>query len=106
MGLAVTPIPFRAGFPAPMRRYPISSLAGYRRAILAGRMHSVAAGPVKLDFVLARTVTGISHELTTLFCARTRITRLQPGSSLRLRGPAGTTGTRTVTINPACKLSG
>jgi CheY-like chemotaxis protein len=36
VGLAVTPNPFRAGSPAPMRRYPISSLAGYHRAILAG----------------------------------------------------------------------
>jgi hypothetical protein len=69
-------------------------------------MHSVAAGPVKLGFVLACTVSGISSELTALFCARTRITRLQPGSSLRLRGPPGTTGTRPVTINPACELSG
>jgi hypothetical protein len=61
--------------------------------MLAGRVHSVEARPAQRNFVLACTVTGTSSELSALFCGRARITGLQPGSSIRLRGPVGITGT-------------
>jgi amino acid transporter len=83
---------------------PISSLTTYRRATVAGRVHSIEIRPVERNFVLACTVTDTSGELTALFYGRTHITGLEPGSNVRLRGPVGVSSTGPVMINPAYEL--
>jgi hypothetical protein len=83
---------------------PISSLTTYRRATVAGRVHSIEIRPVERDFVLACTTADISGELTALFYGRTHITGLEPGRKVRLRGPVGVSSTGPVMINPAYEL--
>ena len=83
---------------------PISSLTSYRRATVAGRVHTVEIRPVERNFVLACVVTDTSGDLTALFYGRTHITGLQPGSNVQLRGPVGITNTGPVMINPAYEL--
>ncbi len=83
---------------------PISALASYRRATVAGRVHTVEFRPVEGSSVLACVVTDTSGELTALFYGRTHITGLRPGSNIRLRGTVGITSTGTVMINPAYEL--
>ena len=83
---------------------PISSLTTYRRATVAGRVHSIEIRPVERNFVLACTVADTSGELTALFYGRTHITGLEPGSNVRLRGPVGVSNTGPVMINPAYEL--
>jgi amino acid transporter len=83
---------------------PISSLTSYRRATVAGRVHTVEIRPVERNFVLACVVTDTSGELTALFYGRTHITGLAPGSNVQLRGPVGITNTGPVMINPAYEL--
>ena len=73
---------------------PISALASYRRATVAGRVHTVQFRPVEGSSVLACVVTGSSGELTALFYGRTHITGLRPGSNVKLRGTIGITSTR------------
>ena len=83
---------------------PISALASYRRATVAGRVHTVEYRPVEGSSVLACVITDTSGELTALFYGRTHITGLRPGSNIRLRGTVGITSTGTVMINPAYEL--
>jgi amino acid transporter len=83
---------------------PISSLARYRRATVAGHVHSVEIRPVERNNVLACTITDTSGKLTALFYGRTHITGLQPGSNVQLRGPVGITTSGAVMINPAYEL--
>jgi len=83
---------------------PISSLTSYRRATVAGRVHTIEFRPVEGSSVLACTVTDTSGELTALFYGRTHITGLRPGSNVKLRGTAGLTSTGAVMINPAYEL--
>jgi len=83
---------------------PISSMTSYRRATVAGRVHSIEIRPVKRNFVLACTITDTSGEFTALFYGRTHITGVGPGSNIRLRGPVGITSTGAVMINPAYEL--
>jgi hypothetical protein len=83
---------------------PISSLAGYRRATVAGRVHTVEIRPVERNSVLACLVTDTSGELTALFYGRTHITGLQPGSNVKLRGTVSITSSGVVMINPAYEL--
>ena len=83
---------------------PISSLTSYRRATVAGRVHSIEIKPVERNYILACTITDTSGELTALFYGRTCITGLRPGSNVRLRGPVGISNTGPVMINPAYEL--
>jgi amino acid transporter len=83
---------------------PISVLTSYRRATVAGRVHTVEFRPVEGSSVLACVVTDTSGELTALFYGRTHITGLQPGSNVKLRGTVGITSTGAVMINPAYEL--
>lgn len=92
----------RAAMPAGV--VPISALTSYRRATVAGRVHSIEIRPVERNFVLACTVADTSGELTALFYGRTHITGLQPGSNVRLRGPVGVSSTGPVMTNPAYEL--
>jgi len=88
----------------PLGVIPISSLTTYRRATVAGRVHSIEIRPVERNFVLACTIADTSGELTALFYGRTHITGLEPGSNVRLRGPVGVSNTGPVMINPAYEL--
>jgi amino acid transporter len=90
--------------PMPPGVIPISSLTGYRRAAVAGRVHAIEIRPVKGSAVLACTVADTSGELTALFYGRARISGLRPGSNVRLRGTVGITSTGAVMINPAYEL--
>jgi amino acid transporter len=90
--------------PGPPGTIPISSLTSYRRATVAGRVHTVEIRPVERNFVLACVVTDTSGELTALFYGRTHITGLAPGSNVQLRGPVGVSNTGPVMINPAYEL--
>ena len=83
---------------------PISTLISYRRATVAGQVHTVEFRPVEGSSVLACTVTDASGELTALFYGRSRITGLRPGSNVRLRGTVGITSSGVVMINPAYEL--
>ena len=83
---------------------PISLLTTYRRATVAGRVHSIEIRPVERNFVLACTIADTSGELTALFYGRTHITGLEPGGNVRLRGPVGVDNTGPVMINPAYEL--
>jgi len=83
---------------------PISSLAGYRRATVAGRVHTVEIRPVERNSVLACTVTDTSGELTALFYGRTHINGLRPGSNVKIRGTVSITSSGVVMINPAYEL--
>jgi amino acid transporter len=85
---------------------PISSLTSYRRATVAGRVHTVEIRPVERNFVLACTIADTSGELTALFYGRTHITGLAPGSNVQLRGPVGLSNNGAVMINPAYELLG
>jgi amino acid transporter len=88
----------------PLGVIPISSLTTYRRATVAGRVHSIEIRPVERNFVLACTIADTSGELTALFYGRTHITGLEPGSNVQLRGPVGINNTGPVMINPAYEL--
>jgi amino acid transporter len=88
----------------PLGVIPISSLTTYRRATVAGRVHSIEIRPVERNFVLACTIADTSGELTALFYGRTHITGLEPGSNVQLRGPVGVSNTGPVMINPAYEL--
>jgi amino acid transporter len=92
--------------PGPPGIVPISALTSYRRATVAGRVHTVEFRPVEGSSVLACLVTDTSGELTALFYGRTHITGLRPGSNVRLRGTVGITSTGAVMINPAYELLG
>jgi len=83
---------------------PISSLTGYRRATVAGRVHTVEIRPVERNSVLACLVTDTSGELTALFYGRTHITGLRPGSNVKIRGTVSITSSGVVMINPAYEL--
>lgn len=83
---------------------PISTLTSYRRATVAGRVHTLEIRPVDGSSVLSCVITGTSGELTALFYGRTHITGLRPGSNVKLRGTVGITSTGTVMINPAYEL--
>jgi hypothetical protein len=83
---------------------PISSLPGYRRATVAGHVHTVEIRPVERNSVLACLVTDTSGELTALFYGRTQITGLHPGSNIKLRGTVSITSSGPVMINPAYEL--
>jgi hypothetical protein len=61
---------------------------------------------VERNFAFACTVTGTSSELTAVFCGRTRIIGLQPGSSIWPCGPVGITSIGAIMINPAYELPG
>jgi amino acid transporter len=97
-------IPGHHRVPMPPGVIPISSLAGYRRATVAGHVHTVEYRPVEGSSVLACTVTDTSGELTALFYGRTHIPGLRPGSNVQLRGTVSITSTGTVMINPAYEL--
>jgi hypothetical protein len=84
---------------------PISSLTSYRRATVAGRVHTVEIRPVERNYVLACVVTDTSGELTAPFYGRTHITGLGPGSNVRLRGPVGLSKAGPVMINPPTSYS-
>ena len=92
--------------PMPPGVIPICALTGYRRATVAGHVHTVEYRPVEGSSVLACTVTDASGELTALFYGRTHIPGLRPGSNVQLRGTASITSTGTVMINPAYELLG
>ena len=83
---------------------PISSLTSYRRATVAGRVHTVEIRPVERNSVLACLVTDTSGELTALFYGRTHITGLRPGGNVKLRGTVSITSSGVVMINPAYEL--
>jgi amino acid transporter len=83
---------------------PISSLTRYRRATVAGHVHSVEIRPVERNYVLACTITDNCGQLTALFYGRTHITGLQPGNNVQLRGPVSITTGGPVMINPAYEL--
>jgi hypothetical protein len=90
--------------PTPKGVIPISALTGYRRATVAGRVHTVELRPVEGSSVLACTLTDTSGELTALFYGRTHIPGLRPGSNVQLRGTVSITSTGPVMINPAYEL--
>jgi amino acid transporter len=90
--------------PMPPGVIPISSLNGYRRATVAGHVHTVEYRPVEGSSVLACSVADASGELTALFYGRTHIPGLRPGGNVQLRGTASVTSTGTVMINPAYEL--
>ena len=92
--------------PMPPGVIPICALTGYRRAAVAGHVHTVEYRPVEGSSVLACTVTDTSGELTALFYGRTHIPGLRPGSNVQLRGTVSITSTGTVMINPAYELLG
>jgi hypothetical protein len=83
---------------------PICSLTRCRGATVTGHVHSVEIRPMEHSNVLACTITDTSGKLTALFYGRTRITGLQPGSNVQLRGPVGITTGGPVMINPAYEL--
>jgi amino acid transporter len=83
---------------------PISALARYRRATVAGHVHSLEIRPVERNNVLACTIIDTSGKLTALFYGRTHITGLRPGSNVQLRGPVSITTSGAVMINPAYEL--
>jgi amino acid transporter len=83
---------------------PISALTSYRRATVAGRVHTIEFRPVEGSSVLACVVTDTSGELTALFYGRTHIAGLRPGSNVKLRGTVSITSTGAVMINPAYEL--
>jgi hypothetical protein len=83
---------------------PISALTSYRRATVAGRVHTIEFRPVEGSSVLACVVTDTSGELAALFYGRTHITGLRPGSNVKLRGTVSITTTGAVMINPAYEL--
>jgi len=90
--------------PGPPGVIPISSMTGYRRATVVGRVHSIEIRPVERNFVLACTIADTSGEFTALFYGRTHIAGLVPGSNVRLRGPVGVRDAGAVMINPAYEL--
>jgi hypothetical protein len=90
--------------PGPPGVIPISSMTGYRRATVVGRVHSIEIRPVERNFVLACTIADTSGEFTALFYGRTHIAGLGPGSNVRLRGPVGIRDAGAVMINPAYEL--
>jgi len=90
--------------PMPPGVIPISALNGYRRATVAGHVHTVEYRPVEGSSVLACTVTDASGELTALFYGRAHIPGLRPGSNVKLRGTASVASTGAVMINPAYEL--
>jgi hypothetical protein len=83
---------------------PISSLTSYRRATVAGRVHTVEIRPVERNSVLACLVTDTSGELTALFYGRSHITGIRPGGNVKLRGTVSITSSGLVMINPAYEL--
>jgi hypothetical protein len=94
--------PHRAA--GPRDAIPISALTSYRRAAVAGRVHTVEFRPVEGSSILACVLSDTSGELTALFYGRTHITGMRPGSNVRLRGTVGITSTGAVMINPAYEL--
>jgi hypothetical protein len=94
----------RARPDGPPDAVPIAALTRYRRATVAGHVHSIEIRPVERNNVLACTITDTTGKLTALFYGRTHITGLQPGSNIQLRGPIGLTNNGPVMINPAYEL--
>jgi amino acid transporter len=82
----------------------ISALTRYRRATVAGHVHSIEIRPVERNNVLACTITDTTGKLTALFYGRTHITGLQPGSNVQFRGAVSITTGGPVMINPAYEL--
>ena len=91
---------------APSGITPISAVNGHGRVLVAGRVHTVRIRPVEQNFILACTISDASGELTALFYGRTHIPGLEPGSTVRLRGPVSISKDGTVMINPAYELTG
>jgi amino acid transporter len=83
---------------------PIAELAGYGRAAVAGRVHSVEIRPMEQSCVLSVQVVDSTGRLTALFYGRTRIPGIEPGGKVVLRGPVGLRDGGTVMINPAYEL--
>ena len=83
---------------------PIASITGPGRVTMQGRVHSVEIRPVERSCVLAIVVTDATGELTALFYGRSHITGVVPGSSIRLRGPAGIRDGGPIMTNPAYEL--
>jgi len=90
--------------PVPPGATAISSLTGYRRATVVGRVRSIEIRPVDHSTVLACRITDATGELTALFYGRTYIPGLEPGSKIRLRGPVGVQDIGKVMANPAYEL--
>ncbi|HEX3751405.1 MAG TPA: amino acid permease [Streptosporangiaceae bacterium] len=83
---------------------PIGSLAEPGRAVVEGRVISLAIRPVEQNSVLAVEITDGTGTLTALFYGRKQIPGVICGSKLRLQGPAGFKTGRPVMINPLYEL--
>jgi amino acid transporter len=94
-----------AGRPdAPDGIVPIGSVAGYGKATVEGRVHTVEIRPVGHSCVLALNVGDGTGELTALFYGRTHIPGVEPGTTITLHGSVGSKNSGTVMTNPAYEL--
>jgi hypothetical protein len=90
--------------PMPPGVIPISSLTGYRRAAVAGHVHTVEYGRWKaVPSWPAPSRTPAENSPPCSTAAHT-FPGLRPGSNVQLRGTASITSTGTVMINPAYEL--
>jgi amino acid transporter len=90
--------------PVPCGLTPIASITGPGRVTVEGRVHNVEIRPVERSCVLAVIVVDATRELTALFYGRTHIVGVNPGSRIRLRGPAGIGDGGPIMTNPAYEL--
>jgi len=85
---------------------PIGSLHGPAKAIVEGRVTSLAIRPVEQNSVLACEVSDDTGSLTALFYGRRHVPGLDRGSRIRLQGSVGMRSGRPVMINPLYELLG
>jgi amino acid transporter len=83
---------------------PISSLTGYGKATVVGRVHRVEIRQMEKSSVLACEIVDATGELTALFYGRTHIPGVEPGSKIRLSGKVAIWEVGPVMINPAYEL--
>jgi amino acid transporter len=83
---------------------PISSLTGYCKATVVGRVHRVEIRQVEKSSVLACEIVDATGELTALFYGRTHIPGVEPGSKIRLSGKVAIWEVGPVMVNPAYEL--
>ncbi len=85
---------------------PISSLTGYCKATVVGRVHQTEIRQVAKSSVLACEVADATGVLTALFYGRTHIPGVEPGSKIRLSGKVAIWEVGPVMVNPAYELLG
>ena len=82
----------------------ISAVAGARKAVVEGRVRSVAIHPVENSCVFDATIADESGTLTAKFYGRTSIPGFEPGAQVRLSGKVSMGEGGPAMINPAYEL--